>query len=137
MIRRTTVVLISLLVTIGVAGCGGDELPDNTRLLNAIEEGRTGIWVSGHGTVTQVLGDQTIGLPRQRFMVHIDDSAPRVMVQHVLSESTRVPVERGDAVSFQGRYEWSGSGGLISLTHRDPDQPGSGGWIRHKGVLYD
>lgn len=136
MMRLMRVVLISLLVTLGVVGCGGDELPDNERLLGAFENGRTGLWVSGHGTVSQVLSDEMLGLPRQRIMVQIDDSL-RVMVQHLVMGSMRVPVERGDVIAFQGRYEFNGNGGTVSLTHSDPEQPGGGGWIRHKGITYD
>ena len=134
---RFGVVLVSLLVTLGGAGCGGNELPDNSRLLTAFEEGRTGVWVSGHGTIAQVLADETgIGFPRQRFNVRVGDSLT-VLVLHTMTESGRVPAQRGDTIAFAGRYDFSASGGFISLTHRDPSQPGSGGWIRHDGVTYE
>lgn len=134
--RLVRVVLISLLVASGGFGCGGNELPDNERLLDAFENGRTGLWVRGHGTVSQVLPDETVGFARQRVMVRINDSL-RVLVQHSTANSVPVPFERGDVIAFQGRYEFDGSGGTISLTHSDPDQPGGGGWIRHKGILYE
>ncbi len=137
MSRPIGVVLVSLLVTLGGVGCGANELPDNSRLLEAFEDGRTGVWVSGHGRIAQVLADETttIGFPRQRFNVRVEDQLT-VMVQHSLTESGRVPAERGDTIAFQGRYEFNASGGTISHTHRDPSQPGSGGWIRHDGVTY-
>jgi hypothetical protein len=135
--RHFGVVLVGLLVTIGGVGCGGNELPDNARLLAAFEEGRTGVWVSGHGTIAQVLADETttIGFPRQRFNVRVEDQLT-VLVQHSLTEAGRVPAERGDVIAFQGRYEFNASGGSISHTHRDTSQPGSGGWIRHDGQVY-
>lgn len=133
---RFGVVLISLLVTLGGLGCSGNELPDNERLLTAFEEGRTGVWVSGHGTIAQVLADETgIGFPRQRFNVRINDGLT-VVLTHAMTESGRVPAQRGDVIAFQGRYEFSASGGFISLTHRDSEQPGGGGWLRHDGVTY-
>ncbi len=137
MSRPFGVVLVSLLVTLGVMGCGGNELPDNSRLLAAFDDGRTGVWVSGHGTIAQVLADETttIGFPRQRFNVRVEEQLT-VLVQHSLTESGRVPAQRGDVIAFQGRYEFNASGGTISHTHRDESQPGSGGWVRHDGVTY-
>ena len=136
MSRRFGVVLFSLLVTLGVVGCGGNELPDNARLVAAFEDGRTGVWVSGHGTIAQVLADESgIGFPRQRFNVRINDGLT-VLVMHTMTESGRVPAQRDDVIAFQGRYDFSASGGTISVTHHDPAQPGGGGWIRHDGEVY-
>ena len=135
--RRFGVVLFSLLVTLGGVGCGGNELPDNARLVAAFEDGRTGVWVSGHGTIAQVLADGSgIGFPRQRFNVRIDDGLT-VLLMHTMTESGRVPAQRGDVIAFQGRYEFGASGGTITMTHHDPAQPGGGGWIRHEGVVYE
>lgn len=137
MTRKLRVFLFSLLAAVGVSGCGGDGLPDNARLLEIFESGQTGVWVKGHGTVSQVLSDNSVGgQPRQRFMVQIEDSL-RVQVRHQVVNSPRVPAERGDVIAFQGRYEWNASGGLISLTHQDPAQPGGGGWVSHRGTRYD
>lgn len=136
MARHCRVLMLTLLV-IGVSGCGGGALPDNERLLEAFEQGRTGIWVSGHGTVSQLIGDETIaGEDHQRMVVRVNDRLT-LTVRHAVARSGRVPVEVGDTIAFQGRYEWNGAGGVLARTHRDPEAPGSGGWIRHKGDLYD
>lgn len=130
------VILLFLLVT-GVAGCGGESLPDNARLLTAFEEGRTGVWVSGHGTVSQLIGDETIaGDIHQRMVVDVEGQMS-LMIRHSLAQSDRLPIGVRDTIAFQGRYEWNGRGGVLSGTYHDPEQPGSGGWIRHKGVVYD
>jgi len=130
-------VLMFTLLVIGVSGCGGDALPDNERLLDAFEQGRTGIWVSGHGTVGQLIGDETIaGENHQRMVVRVNERLT-LTVRHSLAESARVPVSAGDTIAFQGRYEWNGAGGVLGLTHHDPEEPGSGGWIRHQGETYD
>jgi len=121
-----------------LSGCtGGDELPDNERLLEIFREGRTGVWVSGHGTATQVLADDAIGPPRQRVVLRINDELQQVVLYHSLADSERVVVEPGDIVAFQGRYDFNGRGGTISLTHADPDQPGGGGWVRVGERQYD
>jgi hypothetical protein len=133
MLRRFGVVLIVLLATAGVVACGGKELPDNTRLLDAFDEGRTGIWVSGHATVVRPLGS---GEDNQRFLVRVDDSLSLV-VRHRVGESGPVPADRDDIIAFQGRYDFHGGGGEIVLTHADPDQPGGGGWIEFDGTRYE
>lgn len=131
-------VLMTILLVIGVTGCGGgDALPDNERLLSAFEQGRTGVWVSGHGTVQQLLGDETIpGRSNQRMTVLVGDSL-NIIVRHSLEDSDRVPVQQGDTISFHGQYEWNGRGGIMNFTHYSQDAPGNGGWIRHDGTRYD
>ena len=131
-------VLMFMLLVLGVAACGEEGAqPDNERLLNAFEQGRTGIWVSGHGTVAQVIGDERIaGSTNQRMTVAVGDEL-NLIVRHSLDMSDRVPVEQGDTISFHGLYEWNGRGGIINFTHFDQDQPGQGGWIRHEGTRYD
>ncbi|QKK03899.1 MAG: DUF3465 domain-containing protein [Pseudomonadota bacterium] len=138
MVTTSRVVLIILMVC-GVAGCGGGEdLPPNDRLLAAFEEGRTGVWVSGHGVVAQAIGDETIaGEPHQRMVVRVGDQQLAVIIRHSLSQSDRIPLSDGDTIAFQGRYQFNGRGGVISHTYHDPEQPGSGGWIRHQGQVYD
>lgn len=131
-------VLMSMVLVIGVAGCGGgDALPDNERLLNAFEQGRTGVWISGHGSVMQLIGDETIaGETHQRITVDVDGSL-NIIVRHSVERSERVPVTQGDTIAFQGRYEFDGRGGVVGHTHHDPEQPGGGGWIRHEGTVYN
>lgn len=131
-------VLLVMFLVLGVAGCGGgDALPDNQRLIEAFEQGRTGIWVSGHGTVNQLIGDETVdGEIHQRLVVRVSDGLS-LIIRHSVEASDRIPLQQGDTVAFQGRYEWNGRGGMLARTHHDPEQPGGGGWIRHKGTLYN
>lgn len=133
MLRRFGVVLIVLLVTVGVVACGGKDLPDNARLLKAFAEGRTGIWVSGHGIVVRALGSSD---DNQRFLIRVDDSLSLV-IRHRVGATGPVPAKSDDVILFQGRYEFHGGGGEIVLTHADPAQPGGGGWIEHDGTRYD
>ncbi len=132
--RRFGVVLFALLITLGGVGCGGgDELPSNERLLTAFFEGRTGVWVSGHGTVMRPLGsDQT----SQRFLVRVNEDLTLV-IRHRIGRAGQVPADRDDVIAFQGRYEFHGGGGEIILTHADPAQPGGGGWIEFNGQRYE
>ncbi len=132
MMRHFGVVFIIFLITAGVAGCGGEDLPDNSRLLDAFADGRTGIWVSGHGTVVRPLGSDATS---QRFLVRVADELT-VVLRHSIGSAGPVPAERGDLIQFQGRYEFHGGGGEILFTHADQAQPGGGGWIVHEGTRY-
>ena len=125
--------LFGLLAVVLLAGCGGGDLPGNEALESAFAQGRTGVWVSGHGTVVRELGGDA---QVQRFQVRINSDFSLV-VQHRVGRAGRVPAERGDILVFHGRYEFHGAGGELGLTHADPAQPGGGGWLRHRGVVYD
>lgn len=133
--RALTWILVLTLVNMLVA-CAGDSQPPNDRLAEIFQQGRTGVWVSGHGSVTQAPSDLPGADPQQRYIVRINEDFT-VMILHSLQFSERVPAQRGDVIAFQGRYEWSASGGNISHTHGDAAQPGGGGWIEHDGRRYD
>jgi hypothetical protein len=127
--------LIGLCLVLG--GCGSGEAPlSNERLIESFQQGRTGIWVSAEAPVQNLLGDENIGGRYQRFTIRLNDEIV-VQIRHLLDESTRIPVERGDVIRAQGYYEWDARGGFISRTYADPDQPGGGGWVEHKGTRYD
>jgi hypothetical protein len=135
---RLSVSLLLFVSCLVLGGCGQGEAPlSNDRLIESFQQGRTGIWVSAEAPVTQIVGDEEVGgIEIQRFVIRPNDEIS-VQVRHSLSDSERVPVERGDTVRVQGYYEWDARGGFISRTHADPDQPGGGGWIEHAGTRYD
>lgn len=132
-IKRLSAGLSAFAVVVMLAACGGSgDLPDNRVLEEAFSQGRTGIWVSGHGTVVRELGgDASV----QRFQVRVGSDLSLV-VNHRVGASGRVPAERGDTIAFHGRYEYHGGGGELALTHADPAQPGGGGWIQHGRTRY-
>lgn len=132
-LKRKFTALLSLAAVLLLSGCGGETLPDNDALEAAFAQGRTGVWVSGHGTVVRELsGDAAV----QRFQVRINPGLSLVIV-HRVGSAGRLPVERGDTLAFHGRYEFHGAGGELGLTHADPAQPGGGGWLRHRDILYN
>lgn len=92
--------------------------------------------MSAEAPVVQLLGDEDIDGYRQRFTIRPTDGIV-VQVRHSLDDSTRIPVEPRDMVRVQGYYQWDARGGFISRTFSDPNQPGGGGWVEHKGVRYD
>jgi len=134
---RIITLILLLLSALWLPGCGSDSSDlSNERLIASFVEGRTGIWVSGSGPVTQLLGDEAIGGNFQRFVVRLNEEI-LLTVRHSLDNSERIPVERGDQVAFQGLYEWDARGGFVSGTHNDPSEPGGGGWVEHEGTRYD
>ncbi|TVS12457.1 MAG: DUF3465 domain-containing protein [Wenzhouxiangella sp.] len=121
------------LLAVSLAACRGESLPDNESLETAFAQGRTGVWLSGHGTVVrELVGDAT----SQRFQVRVSPGLS-IVLRHSVQDAGRVPAERGDTIAFHGLYEFHGGGGEISLTHADSDRPGGGGWILHRGIRYD
>ena len=134
--RNVSQVLIVLFCFV-LGGCGEGEAPiSNDRLIETFESGRTGIWVSGYGEVTQLLGDENIGGLTQRFIVKPNDEI-QIQIRHSLDNADRIPVERGDEVRFHGYYDWEARGGFLNRTYQDPAEPGGGGWVEHKGIRYD
>lgn len=131
--NRALLAGLFISLALSLAACGGESLPDNAPLKEAFAQGRTGVWVSGHGTVLRELGGDA---SFQRFQLRVGDELSLV-VRHQIGGAGPVPLERGDTIVFHGRYEFHGGGGEVHLTHADPSQPGGGGWIRHRGVRYD
>ncbi|MBZ0112422.1 MAG: DUF3465 domain-containing protein [Thermoanaerobaculia bacterium] len=108
---------------------------DNGELLEVVASRRSGVWVSGAGTVDRILADDRSGDRHQRFIVRVDQGHT-VLIAHNIDLAERVPVELGDSVEFRGRFEWNERGGVVHWTHDDPRGRRSGGWIRRGGASY-
>ncbi|MGK2860162.1 MAG: DUF3465 domain-containing protein [Thermoanaerobaculia bacterium] len=93
------------------------------------------VWVEGSGTVEATLPDDREGSRHQKFIVRIDRKLT-VLVSHNIDLAPRVPLDRGDEVSFRGEYVWNQKGGLVHWTHHDP-RGGRGGWIRLGDEVYE
>ncbi|MFU8878569.1 MAG: DUF3465 domain-containing protein [Wenzhouxiangellaceae bacterium] len=133
--RIIKLLMIASVLVLG--GCGGETPISNDRLIESFEQGRTGIWVSAEAPVSVLLGDETIaGRLHQRFAIRPNDEIT-IQVRHSVVDSERVPVQVGDIIRVQGYYQWDARGGFISRTFHDPSQPGSGGWVEHKGQRYE
>lgn len=102
---------------------------------DAFGKRQSDVWVEGSGTVEATLPDDREGSRHQKFIVRIDRKLT-VLVSHNIDLAPRVPLDRGDEVSFRGEYVWNQKGGLVHWTHHDP-KGGRGGWIRLGDEVYE
>jgi hypothetical protein len=109
---------------------------DDQAIVDAFVERRSGVIVESVGIVERILPDDLQGSRHQRFIIrlHIDHT---LLVSHNIDIAPRIPLAEQDAVEFRGQYEWNERGGVVHWTHHDPDGLHPGGWIRHRGALYE
>ena len=113
----------------------GESGSENHSLLEAAAGQQSGVWLNGRGTVTRLLADDLQGDQHQRWIVEVAPGQT-VLIAHNIDLAQRVPVAKGDVVSFRGRYEWNDRGGVVHWTHRDPRGNQPGGWVTHRGQKY-
>ncbi len=105
-------------------------------IARAFVDHRSGIEVTGRGTVTRILPDDSNGSPHQRFILQLP-SGQTLLVAHNTALAERVPALKiGDAVQFKGEYEWNSQGGVIHWTHHDPRGRHPAGWLQHGGRTF-
>lgn len=102
----------------------------------AYTDWQSGQQVQGKGVVLRSLSDDNEGSRHQRFIVRLN-TGQTLLVAHNIDIAPRIPLLRdGDAVAFNGEYEWNEQGGIIHWTHRDPQGRHVSGWIEHEGRTY-
>ena len=103
---------------------------------NAFTEQKSGSQVTGEGTVTKLLSDDNEGSRHQRFILTLA-SGQTLLVAHNIDLAPRLTsLKTGDAVAFNGVFEWNAKGGVIHWTHRDPSGRHQAGWLKHAGQTY-
>ena len=105
-------------------------------IAQAFAEQRSDVQVSGSGKVHRTLPDDTQGSRHQRFIIKLSNGQT-VLVAHNIDLAPQIKgLKKGDEVAFYGEYEWSGQGGVIHWTHRDPQGRHPDGWLKHEGEVY-
>ena len=91
--------------------------------------------VTGGGTVTKILADDTEGDRHQRFVIRVTGvvDGQSLLIAHNIDLAPRVPVREGDAIRFAGEYVWNERGGIVHWTHRDPARRHNDGYIELNG----
>ena len=109
---------------------------NDTILANSFEEGKSDVQVEGSGTVIKILSDDNDGSRHQRFILRLD-SGQTLLITHNIDLAPRLSsLREGDAVAFNGVYEWNSKGGVIHWTHHDPNGRHVAGWLLHNGQTY-
>ncbi len=114
----------------------GETAASSDAIAAAFEERASDRQISGRGVVSRILPDDNDGSRHQRFILRLE-SGQTVLISHNIDLAPRIEgLADGDAVSFNGVYEWNDRGGVIHWTHRDPQGRHEAGWIRHGGQTY-
>ena len=105
-------------------------------LARAFRLGLSEFKIQCSGTVIRKLSDDTEGIRHQRFIIRLA-SGQTLLIVHNIDLAPRVAqLKIRDRVVVKGEYIWNDEGGLMHLTHNDPDGVGFHGSIRHKGRTY-
>ena len=122
------------VVALATFACGQPSSGDAV-FAEAFAAHSSGLEVTGEGTVTRLLPDDTDGGRHQRFIVELA-SGQTLLIAHNIDVAARVNgLQVGDSVSFKGEYEWNDQGGLVHWTHRDSSGAHDDGWIEHLGQI--
>lgn len=142
LIFRTLKHVVALvLATILLTGCGQPGVQESVptgdeELAIASAEHRSGIQVTGAGTVVRLLPDDDEEGRHQRFILVLS-SGQTLLVAHNIDVAPRIDsIQPGDSIEFSGVYEWNDQGGVVHWMHRDPRGDHQPGWLKHDGRLY-
>lgn len=105
-------------------------------LTKAYQRRLSEIKVRCSGVVIRKLSDDVEGIRHQRFIIKLASGQTLLIVHNIDLAPRLATLKRRDRVVVMGEYIWSRQGGLIHLTHLDPDGVGFHGFIRHKGNTY-
>lgn len=113
--------------------------PNGYKLVQSLfKAGTSDAWIECAGEVVHILPTDNYGSRHQQFLVEV---GPKITLKiaHNIDLADPVPIEKGDRVEMKGEYEWNDKGGVLHWTHHNPSpnpiKPG--GWIKHKGKLYE
>lgn len=108
----------------------------DSMVIDSFENRKSDVQVRGQGEVIKVLSDDNDGSRHQRFILRISPDIT-VLVAHNIDLAPRISgLVEGDKVEFYGEYEWNERGGVIHWTHHDPQGRHAGGWLKHRGEMY-
>lgn len=102
----------------------------------AYSKQQSDVQVQGMGTVVRLLSDDLEGARHQKFILKLS-SGQTILIAHNIDLAPRInSIATGDKVQFFGEYEWNNKGGVVHWTHHDPRRRHVGGWLKHRGKVY-
>lgn len=109
---------------------------DLDKISTAFQQQRGNVQVQSKGQVITLLRDDNEGSRHQKFLLQLANGQT-VLVAHNIDLAPRIAnLQKGDVVEFYGEYEYSNKGGVIHWTHHDPQNQHVGGWLKHRGQMY-
>jgi hypothetical protein len=103
---------------------------------HAFNNQQSQVQVTGTGQVIKILADDNQGSRHQRFILSLSNGQT-ILIAHNIDLAPRInTLSKGDNVEFYGQYEWNNKGGVVHWTHHDPKGRHVGGWLKHKGKVY-
>ena len=136
--RRALALLVLAAVAYGssLLSCEKSPTLEETALGQAHDQRLSDVLVQGEGRVVFLLRDDTRGARHQHLLLEVPEGFT-VKIAHNLDLATRVPAVVGETVAFRGIYVFNEKGGVVHWTHKDPDGRHPGGWLRHRGRVYE
>lgn len=113
------------------------ELPDrfindydgNKLVQEAFKKKYTDFFITVMGTVVDVLPEDLEPPTHQRFLIKIPGTSQTILIAHNLQYGPRLHLKEGDTLLVSGEYVWNQHGGLMHLTHRNPNGNFQEGWV--------
>lgn len=93
----------------------------NKMVKHAFKHRLSDFHVSVIAKVISVLPDDIVGIKHQRFLVELPETDISLLVVHNIDYGERLHVAVGDVMKITGEYVWNKHGGLMHLTHHDPN----------------
>lgn len=82
----------------------------------AFEQHLRDIYITAEGIVAEILPEDTLGTPHQRFIL-LTPSGQTILIAHNIDKGDQFEVRLGDKLHVEGTYVWNRHGGLIHETH--------------------
>jgi hypothetical protein len=112
------------------------EVQDDIQIVQAVSSRQSQFYVEGAElVVTNILPDDTDGLPHQKWEARLSDGS-NVLVVYNSNMGDRVPVEIGAKFSVGGQFIWTADGGLVHWVHSDPKKKRPDGYVIFNGIVY-
>lgn len=112
------------------------EIHGDIEIREAVSSRQNQFYVEGAElVVTNILPDDTNGLPHQKWEARLSDGRI-IMVVYNSNMGDRIPVEIGATFSVGGQFIWTPDGGLVHWVHADPKHKRPDGYVMFDGVVY-
>lgn len=133
-------VLLAITLTTSLSFAQGGDHPgkinDDSALVAAVSSHKRVNYVeAGNLVVSELLPDDTKGLPHQKWQAVLSDGNT-ITVIYNSDMGRRVPVQVGDHFGVGGQYIPTGRTGIIHWLHADPQHRRPDGYVFLNGVIY-